>query len=151
MRLHSHSQRGFSLIELLIVVAIIGIIAAIAIPYLVQAQQSAHGASAISSLRIIASSEVSYRAVYGTFGDMTALSNANLISDPGIRAGRKGTYNFSIALGDTALGYDSTLYYSALATPAIQPARWLHYFVDASGVMRSSLGTTATVASTPLD
>jgi prepilin-type N-terminal cleavage/methylation domain-containing protein len=151
MRSHSQGQRGFSLIELLIVVAIIGIIAAIAIPYLAQAQQASRGASAISSLRIISSSEASYKALNGTYADMTALSNVNLISDPGIRAGRKSNYDFAITLGDTTLGYDATLYYSAIATPSAEPARWTHYFVDASGVMRSELATPASVTSTPVD
>jgi prepilin-type N-terminal cleavage/methylation domain-containing protein len=143
-------QRGFSLIELLIVIAIIGIIAAIAIPYLLQAKQSANSASAISSLRLIHSSEASFKAANGRYGDRAALSNAGFLTDPSLAAGLKSNYNFTATAGDPVLG-DATLYYKAVATPAKEPARWQHYFVDASGVMRAKLGAPATAASAPLN
>ena len=63
-----HLTKGFSLIELLIVVAIILIIAAIAIPNLLQARVSANEASAVGSLSAIKSSEVTYTTAYPTVG-----------------------------------------------------------------------------------
>ena len=65
MRIRS-KQKGFSLIELLIVVAIILIIAAIAIPNLLRAKMAANEASAVGSLRTITTAEVSYSTTYGT-------------------------------------------------------------------------------------
>ena len=67
-------QKGFSLIELLIVVAIILIIAAIAIPALMRARIAANESSAAGSVRIIDSAEISYAAAYPNLGFATNLS-----------------------------------------------------------------------------
>jgi len=58
-------EKGFSLIELLIVVAVILVIAAIAIPSLLRSRIAANQASAIESLRVLGTSEVTYSAIYG--------------------------------------------------------------------------------------
>jgi type IV pilus assembly protein PilA len=67
-------QKGFSLIELLIVVAIILIIAAIAIPNLLRARIAANEASAVSSLRTLNTSQVTYTTTYPTIGYASTLA-----------------------------------------------------------------------------
>src|SRR5438132_4096444 len=67
-------QKGFSLIELLIVVAIILIIAAIAIPNLLRARIAANEASAVSSLRTLNTSQVTYTTTYPTVGYAATLA-----------------------------------------------------------------------------
>ncbi|HEV7375466.1 MAG TPA: prepilin-type N-terminal cleavage/methylation domain-containing protein [Pyrinomonadaceae bacterium] len=144
MKKNPTSQRGFSLIELLIVVAIIGIIAAIAVPYLEQAKQASKSASAVSSMRTIHSSESAYHSSTGQYGTLTELGNANYISDPGLAGGRKSDYTFSV----TPL---TTLNYEAVADPVLDPANaYQHYFIDGSGVLRVQIGAGATVASNPI-
>lgn len=69
------STKGFSLIELLIVVAIILIIAAIAIPSLLQARISANEASAVASIKALQSAEIIYFNTYPTVGYAAAIAN----------------------------------------------------------------------------
>jgi type IV pilus assembly protein PilA len=69
------NQKGFSLIELLIVVAIILIISAIAIPSYLRSRIQANEASAVSSLRVINTAAVTYSSTYVDIGFPTALSN----------------------------------------------------------------------------
>jgi prepilin-type N-terminal cleavage/methylation domain-containing protein len=68
-------QKGFSLIELLIVVAIILIIAAIAIPNLLRARMAANESSAVASIRTITTGEVTYQTAYPTVGYAPAVTN----------------------------------------------------------------------------
>jgi type IV pilus assembly protein PilA len=89
-------QKGFSLIELLIVVAIIGIVAAIAIPNMIKSQQAAHETAAMSDLATLESAEATYQLTkgHGLFGSLQDLGTDGIINST-FAAGKKEGYTFT--------------------------------------------------------
>ncbi|HJR08423.1 MAG TPA: type II secretion system protein [Pyrinomonadaceae bacterium] len=139
----SKSQRGFSLLELLIVVAVISIVAALSVPNFLHSRQAAHNASAFSSLRLIHSAQIAYRARFNQYGNLTDLKNAGTLTDPLLTGGQRSNYSFVV--NPATLGAD---YYEVSATPSVAP--WRYYYIDASGVIRSENGRAADSSSPPI-
>ncbi|HEV2501133.1 MAG TPA: prepilin-type N-terminal cleavage/methylation domain-containing protein [Terriglobia bacterium] len=154
------TAKGFSLIELLIVVAIILIIAAIAIPNLLRSRIAANQASAVGSLKAINTAEVAYTTTYN-IGYSAALVNlappssgqptstsAGLIDSTlasGTKAGYTLTYTASTAVNGQVPGYTVT------ASPqAVGQTGQNFYFTDESDVIRFNTSATAAVTDSPI-
>jgi prepilin-type N-terminal cleavage/methylation domain-containing protein len=101
-RKEMRKQKGFSLIELLIVVAIILIIAAIAIPNLLRSRMAANEASAVGSIRTLNTAEVTYSSAYTDVGFTTTL--ANLGPGSNTCTGATGATSTGACLIDNVLG-----------------------------------------------
>src|SRR5258707_173834 len=125
---------GFSLIELLIVVAIIGIIASMAIPGLFASRRAAYEGSAQQSMRMIHSAEATYRATAGNgnFGTLSGLAAQNLIDHVlgAADTSNKSGYTFTASVAD--------------ADPAANPPTQATFFATAIPVSSSGISQTGT-------
>jgi type IV pilus assembly protein PilA len=140
-------EKGFSLIELLIVVAIILIIAAIAIPNLLRARIAANEASAVGSLRSLNTAQISYDSSYPTVGfasTLSALSGTSCappgttgacLIDTALASGTKSGYSF--ALSGTSGTPNAT--YQMIASPLTANQTGVRFFCSfADAVVRFS-------------
>ena len=151
-----NNQKGFSLIELLIVVAIILIIAAIAIPNLLRSSMAANEASAVGSLRTLNTAAVTYNTTYGIgFPDAlselapaaTAGSTAADLIDSVLASGVKSGYTFDLQPGSVP---GDTYTITAIPT-TVGTTGQRSFFTDQSGVIRAdTTGATPTVNNTPI-
>jgi len=163
----SKRSRGFSLIELLIVVAIILIIAAIAIPNLLRSRIAANQASAVGSLRTINTAEITYASTYNTgfssqlsyLGPPAAGSNpsstaAGLIDSVLAGTGNQSTksgYMFTYAATANPIDANRMDSYTVNADPVTVGTTGTNfYFTDQSGVIRQNSTGTASAADSPL-
>jgi type IV pilus assembly protein PilA len=155
------NQKGFSLIELLIVVAIILIIAAIAIPNLLRARISANEASAVASLRTMNTASITYNSTFNSYaatlsglgpsnGATPTSTSADLLDQVlapagGVNVSTKSGYTFTYASASPFATYTIN---AAPVTANQTGVR--NFFTDQSGVIRANSGAAATVGSTPI-
>ena len=151
---------GFTLLELMIVIAVMLIIAAIAIPGMREAQIHANEVSAVASIRAINTAEVAYQATYGGY----AASLANLggidpctksaetacLLDQSLAGGMKSGYRF-VAIGGNASGGDNTTFFVGAAPEVFDRTGKRIFCSTDKNVIRTDLNVAASTVPPTLE
>jgi type IV pilus assembly protein PilA len=155
------APRGFSLIELLIVVAIILIIAAIAVPNFLRSRVAANQASAVASLHTLTIAEATYASPFGQGysanmeylasppGNGEISSTAAGLIDSTLISGQKSGYSFSYSPGPTDTTGIITVY-SFSAVPITTSSGTNYYYTDSLGVIYLNATTDASSTDSPV-
>jgi prepilin-type N-terminal cleavage/methylation domain-containing protein len=136
---------AFTLIELMLVVTLIAIITAIALPNWAGARKAANEVAAISAMRSLCTAQTHYRLRFGSYGSLADLTASTTVDDGFSDALRSG-YVFSSTVAPTATRWE---FNADPATPGITGDR--HFFVDTSGVIRFQEAATATATDPAID
>ncbi|PYV45511.1 MAG: pili assembly chaperone [Acidobacteria bacterium] len=147
-KLIGRKDRGFSLIELLIVLAILLIVATLAVPNYLAARARANEASAATSVRAIITAENLYRNTFSVFTDLPSLGSEYL-TDNMLAVGTKSGYVFSSTPGSSP-----ALEFAVDATPVLSVGSSAtgqrNYYGDETAVIRFSLTGAADSTSSPI-
>lgn len=156
-------QGGFSLIELLIVVAIILIIAAIAVPSFLRAKMSANQSSAVSSVHAVDTAEIGYSTMYESIGYSASIAALGPGASPSTCPGTSTESCFidEVLASGTKSGYLFTYVQNASETPSVQftlnadpqisnITGQIGYFSDESDIIRYNSNGSATSSSPSL-
>ena len=157
-------KAGFTLVELMIVIAIIAIIAAIAIPSLIRARITANESAAISAMRTLSSAQISFQAGcyqdasgdgVGDYGTLAQLEDPDGVGgvpgfiDEMLASGSKQGYSFTMIPVAGGGGMPPT--YTCNADPQAPQTGRRTFFMDETGVIRfENTGAPATAASPPV-
>ena len=136
-------KKAFTLVELMIVLAIIAIIAAFAIPNLMKSRMSANETGAVGGLRTLMSAEETYMNRYGIYGTLAQLATENLI-DNSIAGGKKSGYFY----GEIATGANYSYCFGAIPVEDGRSGAKEYVLTQKGTIYESNLTSTLAAANT---